>query len=349
MLRADFVVRRPQHTTDIDLVVDDGQVVALVGPNGSGKTTTLEAVAGLVAIDEGSIRLDDDVLNDRTVHLPSALRRIGYVFQDALLFPHLSALDNVAFGPRSRGLSMHDSRRRAEEWLERLGIDQLARRKPSALSGGQAQRVAIARALATQPRALLLDEPMSALDATGAMHLRTQLRTHLAGFNGPTVLVTHNAIDAMVLADTIAVLDHGRIVQSGTPSEVASAPRTDHVADLVGINLVRGHARGTKVITDGGAVITVANSMTGDVFATFRPTAVSLYVSPPDGSPRNRWRCTVETVIPHGDAVRVRLVGPITLVADVTPAAVTAMTIRPGTTLWASVKATEVSVYTDQG
>jgi molybdate transport system ATP-binding protein len=346
ILDADFAVRRPEHTTRIALQAEAGEVVALVGPNGSGKTTALEAIAGLVPINDGHISIGGVVVNDATtVHVPSRLREVGYMFQGNLLFPHLSAADNVSFGPRSRGMAKRDARARALALLDSMGIADLAYRRPNALSGGQAQRVAIARALATDPKLLLLDEPMSALDATGAMRLRTQLREFLGHFAGATILVTHDAIDAMVLADRMAVLENGSVAQSGAPAEVAASPRTDHVAALVGINLVRGHAAGDTVTTDDGIVVVVSGRYAGEVFVSFRPSAVALYAERPVGSPRNCWESTVESIAPHGAAVRVALRAPFPILAEVTPGAMTQLGSQPGDRLWASVKATELSVY----
>jgi molybdate transport system ATP-binding protein len=345
ILDVDFVVRRPGHVTRVALAVGRGEVVALVGPNGSGKTTTLEAIAGLVPVDEGRIAIAGIVVSTDGVHAPSRERRVGYVFQSGLLFPHLTAIDNVAFGLRSRGMSRPDARAAAAEMLDRLEVAALGDRRPAQLSGGQAQRVAIARALATDPQVLLLDEPMSSLDAGGAMQLRSQLRDYLSAFTGATVLVTHDAMDAMVLADRIAVLDAGAIVQSGTPVEVAASPRTEHVAALVGINLVRGHADDNVVTTADGVAVTVPGSHAGDVFVAFSPSAVALYCELPEGSPRNRWRCTVDSVARHGDVVRVGLRAPFRVLADITPAALASLAASPGAELWATVKASEVSVY----
>jgi molybdate transport system ATP-binding protein len=349
ILDADFVVRRRDHTAKVRLEVGPAEVLALVGPNGSGKTTTLEAIAGLLPVDDGRISIGGTVLSASGVHVPSRERQVGYVFQSGLLFPHLSAIDNVAFGPRSRGMRRRSARAKATAMLEQLGVATLGDRRPAQLSGGQAQRVAIARALATEPQVLLLDEPMSALDAGGAMQLRSHLREYLSSFTGATVLVTHDAMDAMVLADRVAVLDDGQIVQSGTPVEVAASPRTEHVAALVGINLLRGRADGGTVTTADGVSVTVVGHHTGDVFVAFSPCAVALYPEAPEGSPRNRWRCTVDSVAQHGDAVRVALRAPFRVLADITPAAVASLSARPGMPLWATVKASEVSVYPVDG
>ncbi len=344
-LDAHFVVRRPDHTTTIDLAASSGEVVGLIGANGAGKSTTLRALAGLLPVDDGTISVDGAVLSSRSVHVPAHERSVGFVFQDHLLFPHLSALDNVAFGSRSTGSSRRAARTHARSWLERLEITDLANRRPGELSGGQAQRVAIARALAAEPRMLLLDEPTAALDAAGAMGLRTQLRQHLLEFSGVCIVVTHTALDAMVMTDRLVVLDRGAIAQTGTPGEVAAQPRTHHVAALVGLNLVRGEATNGAIEIGAGATLMAAEPLTGPAFAAFSPSAVSLFGVQPSGSPRNVWAGTITSIAPHGDAVRVQIDAAVPLLADVTPAAVATLELRPGRPIWASVKATEVTIY----
>lgn len=346
-LEAHVVVRRASHTTDVTLDVAAGEVVALVGPNGVGKSTTLRALAGLVRLDDGRISVNGNVWAEHGTHVPTHRRDVAMVFQDHLLFPHLNARDNVAFGLRQRGarLGRTAARRRADEWLDRMGVADLAERKPSQLSGGQAQRVAVARALVSDPALLLLDEPTAALDARTAMDLRPQLRRHLADFGGLVVLVTHTALDAMALADRLLVLDQGGVVQHGPPAEVAARPRTQHVAALVGLNLVRGRADGARVSLPSGADLVTTHAMHGDVYAAFSPSAVGIYLERPAGSPRNVWRCRITSVAPHGDVVRLQLDGPVPLIADVTPASLTSLRLDPGTEVWASVKATEVVGY----
>ena len=340
-LNAHLVVTRPGFTLDLDLRVADGEVVALLGPNGAGKSTALRALAGLTDLSgDGRIVLDELPLHI----LPAESRPVGMVFQDYLLFPHLSALDNVAFGPRCAGASKAESRRQAAAWLERVGLGEQARVRPGRLSGGQAQRVALARALAAAPRLLLLDEPLAALDAHTRLEIRSQLRRHLADFDGVTVLVTHDPLDAMVLADRLVVIEQGAVVQEGTPAEVARRPRTDYVARLVGLNLYRGQAAARRV-TVGQVTFSVAEQVEGPAFVAFSPAAVALYRLRPDGSPRNLWQAGIEGIERHGDNIRVHLEGPITAFADVTPAAVADLDLTPGQRIWASVKATETHAY----
>lgn len=345
MIDAQVVVRRPGHTTDIGLTARPGEVVAVIGPNGAGKSTFLRALAGVVPLDAGHVVVDGATWERAGgVRLPAARRRVGVVFQRQLLFPHLDALANVAFGPRARRVPRAAAEATARDWLDRLGVGDLAHRRPAELSGGQAQRVAVARALAADPAVLLLDEPLAALDVGVASALRLELARHLAAFGGVTVLVTHDAIDAMTLATRVLVVDEGRVAQDGTPAEVAARPATEHVARLVGLNVLAGHAAGTTVrLEDGSELVTVTDA-TGPVSACFPPAAVTLTPEPPTGSARNRWRGTVLSVSPHGGAVRVQLDVARGLLADVTPASAAALDLTPGRVVWASVKATEISV-----
>jgi molybdate transport system ATP-binding protein len=271
------------------------------------------------------------------------------VFQDYLLFDHLSCLENVAFGLRARGLDKHAARSEALRWLDIVGLSSYARTRPRSLSGGQAQRVALARALATDPELLLLDEPLAALDASTTLHVRAELGQHLSRYEGRTLLITHDPLDAMVLADRLVIVENGRMVQAGRPTEIARRPRTDYVAQLVGLNLYRGTASGTTVDLVEGGTITLAEPATGPVHVAFPPTAVSLYPSPPSGSPRNTWPAVVTGIEQHAHTVRVRLnatpTGPATLLADITPAAVADLHLSPGQPLHATLKATEIHTY----
>ncbi|MGW5263426.1 ABC transporter ATP-binding protein [Microbispora sp. NPDC004025] len=339
-LRATLVVHRPAFTLDVTLDVAPGEVVALLGPNGAGKTTALRALAGLTPMSGGHITLDGRPLH----HLAAEQRPVGMVFQDYLLFPHLSALDNVAFGPRCQGVPKAEARRVAATLLARVGLADRAAAKPRQLSGGQAQRVALARALAVRPRLMLLDEPLAALDAHTRLEIRSQLRRHLADFDGATVLVTHDPLDAMVLADRLIVIESGGVVQQGAPAEVARRPRTDYVARLVGLNLHRGRGDGARVKV-GELLLHTCEQLGGPAFVAFSPAAVALYRTRPDGSPRNLWQATIEGIERHGDNVRVHLDGPITAFADITPAALADLDLSPGQRIWASVKATETHAY----
>ena len=348
-LAAHLVVERDRFRLDVELAVAPGQVVALLGPNGAGKSTSLQALAGLVPLSAGALHLAGRCLDDPVAgtFVPAEQRGVGMVFQDYLLFPHLSALENVAFGLRATGTPRREARAAARTWLERMGLAELSAVRPGALSGGQAQRVALARALAPGPSLLLLDEPLAALDAGTRLHVRSELRRHLADFDGCTLVVTHDPLDAMVLADSLVVVEEGRIVQAGSPGEVARAPRTDYVARLVGLNLYRGRAQGHDVAVDGGGLLVTAEEAAGPVFVTFPPSAVALHRTRPEGSARNTWPGRVAGLEQHGATVRVRLDGAPPVLADITTAAVADLDLTVGAPVWASVKATEVHAYPD--
>jgi molybdate transport system ATP-binding protein len=332
---------------DVDLKVEPGELVAVLGPNGAGKTSVLRGLAGLLPLDAGRVTLDGVVLDEPAsgVFVPSERRPIAMVFQDYLLFPHLTVLENVAFGLRSRGLATATARTGALSWLERVGLAAEAPRKPASLSGGQAQRVALARALATNPALLLLDEPMAALDASARVELRRDLRRHLESFEGVRLLVTHDPVEAMAMADRLVILEHGRVLQSGTAAEVTQRPRSRYVADLVGVNLYRGRASNDVITLADGGCLTAAGAMDGDVFAVVHPRTVALYRTRPDGTPRNVWEGRAADLDLEGDRVRVRLTGSPPIVAEVTPAAVRELELDRGERVWIGVKATEVQVY----
>ncbi|SDP80092.1 molybdate transport system ATP-binding protein [Streptomyces sp. cf386] len=341
-LDARLVVERGTFRLDVTLAAAPGDVVALLGPNGAGKTTALRALAGLIPLTDGHLRLDGAELD----RMPTESRPVGVVFQDYLLFPHLSALDNVAFGPRCHGASKAQARAEAAVWLERMGLSEHGSAKPRRLSGGQAQRVALARALATHPRLLLLDEPLAALDARTRLDVRAQLRHHLADFEAVAVLVTHDPLDAMVLADHLVVIEDGQVVQQGTPADIARRPRTDYIAHLVGLNLYQGQAEGHTVHVDGGSAVTTTEDLTGPVFVAFPPSAVTLHQDRPSGSSaRNLWRCEVAGMETHGDQIRVALTGGLPLAADLTTVAAAELDLRPGAAVWATVKAAQTHAY----
>ncbi len=333
-----------------DMRCDDGELLAVLGPNGSGKTTLLRALAGLQPIDHGHICIDDRVVDDPVAgrFVPPEARSVGVVFQDYLLFAHLSVLDNVAFGLRTRGTRRVAARTRARALLADVGIEELAAAHPRELSGGQAQRVAIARALATEPRLLLLDEPLAALDVRTRAQTRRSLPEILARFAGARILVTHDPVDALTLADRILILEKGAVVQTGSPDEIASRPRSEYVAELVGVNLYRGRVTGDHIRV-GEAVVTGAGAgpHSGEVIVIIAPNAVVLHREQPSGSARNAWRGTVSGIESLGtrERVRVRVVGALTIVAEVTPSAVSELGLTEGSEVWAAVKATEVEVF----
>jgi molybdate transport system ATP-binding protein len=347
-LTAHVVASRAGFQLDVEVRAAPGEVLGILGPNGAGKTTLLRVLSGLTPLSGGRVELSGQVLDDPAadVFVPPERRPVGVVFQDYLLFPHLSVLENVAFSPRARGVAKQEARRRATEWLDRLGLADLARRRPTALSGGQAQRVALARALAGEPQLVLLDEPLAALDAGTRLTVRTDLRRHLVGFGGPALLVTHDPLEAMVLADHLLVMDGGRAVQRGTPAEVARRPATEYVARLVGLNLYQGTARDGAIAVDGGGLLHAADvRASGPVLVALRPAAVALHASRPEGSPRNVWEGRVAGLELLGDRVRVQVAGAPSVLADVTPAAVAELGLAADRPVWVSAKASELEVY----
>jgi len=347
MLTARIGVKLGALDLDVAIEAAAGEIVAMLGPNGAGKSTFLRAVAGLVPLHRGRVELDKIVLEDVAlrVHLPPERRPIGVVFQDYLLFPHLSALENVAFGLRARGTPAREARARAKDWLDRLGLGEHAGARPRALSGGQAQRVALARALAIGPRLLLLDEPLAALDASARSEVRRDLKRHLASFAGIRIVITHDPLEAVALADRLVIVERGRVVQTGSPAEVTRQPRSRYVADLVGVNLLRGAATAGHVVLPRGASLQSAEAIDGDVFAMIHPRAVALHRVRPEGSPRNVWRGRASTLDFQGDRVRVGVEAEVPIVAEVTPAAISDLDLAEGGEVWVSVKATEISVY----
>jgi molybdate transport system ATP-binding protein len=358
-LSVDGVVQRSEFRLDLALSVDPGEIVAVLGPNGAGKTTLLRAIAGLKALSAGSITITGqpvDHVADRVFIAPER-RRVGVVFQNYRLFPHLSVRDNVAFGLRSRGFARSVARTDADVWLRRLAIDELADRRPRQLSGGQAQRVALARALAGDPKLLLLDEPLAALDARTRDAIRAELAQHLSNFTGATVLVTHDPLDAMTIADRIVVIENGTVTQQGTPAEVARRPATQYVARLVGLNLYHGRADATGVaqLDDGG---TFAGSVagpsagsvpgTGRVLVAVRPSSITVHAARPEqASARNVWPATVDGLESVADRVRVHATGAPPALVDVTAGAVAELGLMPGAQVWLSAKATDVEIYPD--
>lgn len=335
---------------DLTLTVGDREVVAILGPNGAGKSTVLSVIAGLLRPDTGNAALDGRALfnvgrsGTPQAWLPAHARGVALLAQEPLLFPHLSALDNVAFGPRSDGLTRKESRAIASRWLAEVDATQYAERRPAQLSGGQAQRIAVARALAADPRLLLLDEPMAALDVAVAPALRQVLRRVLA--DRTVVIVTHDVLDALLLADRVVVMDQGHIVEDGPTAQVLARPRSVFAARIAGLNMVRGTLDGRAVRNAHGLIVEgLAEEPIEQgegVVAVFRPSAVGVYTRPPGGSPRNVLDVTITELEPHGDQIRVRCAD---LSADVTAAAVADLDLALGKPVIFAVKASEVAIY----
>ncbi len=339
----------PERDVEVAIEVAGGETLALLGPNGSGKSTLLGILAGLVRPATGRVVLDGEALTDVGPGRPGTMvaphaRRTALLGQDALLFPHLDALENVAFGPRSSGTSRSAARADAQRWLDEVGVGDLAHRRPRQLSGGQAQRVAVARALAADPRVLLLDEPMAALDVAVQPALRQVLRRVLA--DRTAIVVTHDPLDALLLADRVVVLESGRVVENGPSRDVLAHPRSAFAGRLAGLNLVRGTwlddaVRSERLVVHG-LVEGDAPAEGEPAIAAFRPQAVAVYRQEVHGSPRNAFSVTVTEVEPRGDLVRVHAGD---LAADVTVQAAADLELAAGSRVTFTVKATEISVY----
>lgn len=343
-----------QRGVEFDLALDDGDVLAVLGPNGAGKSTLLQMIAGLLRPDEGRIELGNTVVTDTStgVFVPAHARGVAMLSQQALLFPHMSAAANVAYAPRCKGQSRRAARAVARRWLEVVGAEALADRRPAQLSGGQAQRVAVARALAAEPQVLLLDEPLSALDVAAAPAVRRLLRDILREERRTALIVTHDLLDALAVADKVIVVERGRVVESGLVRTVLTSPRSDFGARIAGVNLIQG------IVAEPGVIRTAwgtAVSGRGDLdqgtaaVALFRPTAVAVHLEPPRASPRNIIGVTIAEMDLHGTVVRVRGAdqpdGGTGLAADITAASAADLDLAPGLAVYFVVKAQEVELH----
>jgi molybdate transport system ATP-binding protein len=326
-----------------------------LGPNGSGKSTLVAVLAGLLPPDAGRVVVDGTALDDAAtgLHLPPERRSVGVLFQDLLLFPHLSAEENVAFPLRARGSPKAEALVAARALLERLGVAHRAHAQPRALSGGEAQRVALARALIVEPAVLLLDEPTSALDMRTRSQVRPLVESTLRGFPGERIVVTHDPVEAMTLADRLVVLENGEVTQRGAPEELRRAPRTPYVAELVGVNLFVGRLEALEegaarlVASDGEVVVPWPREISpgAEVIGVLRPADVALHLAPPPvGSARNVLRGRVTAISIEGERARVRLDASPPVVAEVTLGSAARLGLRQGVEAWASFKALEVAV-----
>lgn len=346
--------RVDQRDAHFDVDLDDGDVLAVLGPNGAGKSTLLSLVAGLLRPDEGTVTLGDTVVTDTGsgVFVPPHARGVAMLAQKALLFPHMTASANVAYAPQCKGRSRSEARAVAQKWLQAVDAGHLADRKPAQLSGGQAQRVAVARALAAEPRVLLLDEPMAALDVTAAPALRRLLRSIFREQRRTAVIVTHDLLDALAIANKVIVVERGRIVESGPVRDILTAPRSGFAARIAGVNLLSGTAVEAGVLRTGwGAHISgVGDVPVGSaVVALFAPSAVAVHLDPPQGSPRNVIHATIAEMDMTGTTVRVRggdqPDGSAGVFADITAAAAADLDLAPGVDVYFAVKAQEVSLH----
>jgi molybdate transport system ATP-binding protein len=351
-LSVDVTIRRGGFTAVASFVAGAGETVALLGPNGSGKTTLVAAIAGLHDVAAGAIALDGETLDAAGgAFVPPERRSVGVVFQDLRLFPHLSALENVAFPLRARGADRRIARDRARTLLDRLGVGDRWSATPRELSGGEAQRVGLARALVAEPRLLLLDEPLSSLDIGARVRIRDLIREELRRFAGVRILVTHDPVEAWALADGLVLLEGGRVTQTGTPQEIRTAPRSRYAADLVGVNAFRGRLEpiepgAGRIVTGEGDVVVPMPDARGshEVIGILRPADITLSPGPPEGSARNVYLGRVVGLTVEGDRARIRLATAPPLVAEITLGSVERLGLHEGIPVWASFKAVEVEV-----
>lgn len=353
MSRIELHARVHLRDAEFDLTLDDGDVLAVLGPNGAGKSTLLSLISGLLRPDSGRIVLGDTVVTDTeaAVFVPPHARGVAMLAQQALLFPHMSVAANVAYAPRCKGNSRAEAAVVAQRWLAAVDAEHLAGRRPAQLSGGQAQRVAVARALAAEPQVLLLDEPMAALDVTAAPAVRRLLRDILRDGRRTAVIVTHDLLDALGIANKVIVVDRGRIVERGAVRDVLAAPRSEFAARIAGVNLVSGTVTGPGVLTTAwDATISGVGAVDANTAAValFTPAAVSVHLDEPHGSPRNVIHTTIAEMEINGATVRIRGAdqpdGSTGLAADITAAAVADLDLVPGRRVYFVVKAQEVQL-----
>ena len=357
----EVAARLVSRDLNVEFSVAAGEVLAILGPNGAGKSTIAGVIAGMVRADSAVVRVGDRTVTDtsRGLQVPTHDRRVGLLSQNPLLFPHLSVLGNVIFAARHRARSRRRSRQSALHWLDTVGATDLARRRPGQLSGGQAQRVAIARALAAEPEFLVLDEPLAGLDVASAAAVRTVLSRVMTADGRAAVLITHDLLDVLALADQVLVLERGRVAEVGPVSAVLAAPRSRFAARIAGVNLVSGVLSDTGVLQSaGGQTWHGVHSDTNDtgwqvsgqdVVAVFPPSAVAVFRDRPHGSPRNSVEVRVSSLEITGAAVRVRTEdepdGAPGLAADITSEAAADLRLAVGESVWFTVKAQEVNVH----
>ncbi len=356
MLIAEFSKQLIPFQVDVSLTAKAGSTFVLVGESGAGKTTILNVLSGLLLPDRGRIQLEDLDLFDseRGTAMPANERPIGYVFQDYVLFPHLSVFENVAFGLRAQGLAETQVRRQTHEMLNQLGIEDLVSRKPDRLSGGQRQRVALARALVLKPRLLLLDEPLSAIDLQTRREVRTELRRILANLPCITLLVTHSPFEAMVFGNQVGVVDQGKLIQVGDREELLRRPRSRYVAEIMGVNLFQGRVSSrdatglAEVQTPTGVVHTISEDIRDETFMTVDPREITLHLLQPSGTAQNVFAGPILELVPEppqGERVRVVLGTHPPLVAEITAHSVHTLGLQEGMSVFASFKATAAKCY----
>jgi ABC-type sulfate/molybdate transport systems ATPase subunit len=326
----------PLRAFSLRLSLDVDSTLALVGPSGAGKTTALHAVAGLFRPEAGRVECGETWFDAaRGIDLPPERRRVGLVFQDYALFPHLTVRENVEFARRHA----------ADEYLDRFTIRDLEHALPRDLSGGERQRVALARALAREPEVLLLDEPLSALDAHTKADVRGELQELLAGLSIPVLLVTHDFEDAAALADRVGVLVEGELRQTASPVELVAQPADPFVASFTGANLLHGHAEAsggtTRVRLADGTVIATADRGHGETVVAVYPWDIVVSTAPPSDSAMNMVSGPIRSIAELGNRVRVSI-GPVS--AEITADSLQRLGLQLGQLAFASFKATGTRV-----
>ena len=342
-LHAEVLVRRAAFTLDVTLAAHPGEIVGVLGANGAGKSTLLSVLAGHLVPAYGVVRVGERTLtavrDDRVeTSVRPERRSVGLLGQDPLVFPHLTARENVAFGPRASGTSAADARRAADDWLASVGLDGFGDRRPDELSGGQRRRVALARALAAAPDVLLLDEPFAQLDVRTAAELRELVRTQVRRTRTVTVLVTHDVLDAVTLADRVVVLHEGVVVEQGRPLDVLADPVHPFTAALAGVNLVVGTLErrpdgSTSLAGPEGVRVPCPATEGSRAQVTFPPSAVTVGAG---------WPARVVDLEPGTTGVRVRTTGDV--LVDLPPAQAAALGLHVGAPIRLSVSVEAVRV-----
>lgn len=345
MFRANLNIVAGAHRIQAEMESPESGVIALLGPNGAGKTTILRALAGLAPLESGEITISGETWTSVAtgIHLPPERRSVAWLPQENYLFQSMTVLENVIFALKNINISISAARSRGMEMLDRLGMASFATRGVTGLSGGEARRVALARALITNPKLLLLDEPLAPADAASRPLIRRELLKTLHAPGQVCVLVSHDPVDVLTLADSAVILDGGRVVERGPLQEIVARPRTPFAAEFVNMNIYRGTGRDGIVTIESGAQI-VTTGAEGGVIVSIPTTAPSVHHERPGGSPRNAWRGSIAHLETHADRVRLHIEGEFNIRADITPAAVRAMALTAGANVWVSVKATEITV-----
>jgi len=330
---------------DISFRVDEGETLVILGPTGAGKTVLLELIAGFRSPKKGSMFINESEIT----HLPPEKREIGMLYQDYLLFPHLDVFDNIAYGLKTKNLRSSEIGRRVQEIAERLGIHELLERRPKKLSGGEQQRVALARTLAIDPKILLLDEPFSAVDPNTRESLMRELRKILEEDSMPVVYVTHDQIEAMEMADRIGVMNEGEIVQLDYPERVFSAPKSEFVANFVGVrNIYRGRAErvdGSTAVNIDGTRIYSSVVSEGAVHVTIRPEDIIVSRERISSSARNSLKGKVVAIVEKGPLIYVTVYCGMELTSAITRESLKDMQIMIDDEIFMTFKAQNVNLF----